>query len=487
MGLDEIPEELDLKDLEQQLIARVLIFQKIKKLPTQLRMTANFDRIISVPIESDTVSKTITQLPRHPDDANIVAVQLKRKLEMKNTHLEEYIRPKQLVRALEKLKSLGNMFYQDITINDSFMTKEDNLDDGDDAEEAKEVQKNRLDDFEEDVEMIDGGKEMCEEQKDKKTNEDVNEINDADSDDENDSKILPNVKAFQSSQDDITCLMPGEISHKVVVNSGKSDIIKERGEGKDSIKVAPGEGIVPSNIMIQLYFDVQAFPMYYPTGRFGIHFDRKILLSPQVFFLQRLLNADERFSRDPCYLFMASYYVERHALERYINISGRRGKSHTDENGEKVLSLNDSFDVFKNLSGSPKYWQLARNELVAKVKQLGPFHIFYTFSCGEKRWAEVFLSLLIRKGRDVTIPDNWDGNENELLVEENGKAGVPLWEYVNDIMSETKHELFKDYIFLITRLFDARVKSFVKNILMGGGRTVKFKYYSYRVEFQARG
>ena len=220
---------------------------------------------------------------------------------------------------------------------------------------------------------------------------------------------------------------------------------------------------------------------------FGLHFDRKQKLSPQVYFNQRLLNADERFSRDPCYLFMASYYVERHALERYINISGRRGKSSINANGEKELHLIDAFDVFKNLSGSPKYWQLARNELVAKVKQLGPFHVFYTFSCGEMRWAEVFLSLLIRKGHNIVVPENWDGNENELEVEEDGKKGVPLWKYLNEIMVGSKYDLHKDYVFLITRMFDARVKSFVTNIMMGGGRQVYFKYYSYRVEFQARG
>ena len=148
--------------------------------------------------------------------------------------------------------------------------------------------------------------------------------------------------------------------------------------------------------------------------------------------------------------------------------------------------MTDAFDVFKKIKGSPKYWQVARNELVAKVKQLGPFHVFYTFSCGEMRWTEVFLSILIRKGRKITFSPEFDGNENEILVEENNEK-IPLWTYVNERMSESNHELFKDYTFLITRLFDARVKSFVSNILMGGGRKVPFRYYSYRVEFQARG
>ena len=73
---------------------------KIKKLPTS-RMHANFDRIIRVPIDDKTVSKTISELPRHPDDANLVVVQLKRKMEVKNSHVIEYIRPKFLVKALK--------------------------------------------------------------------------------------------------------------------------------------------------------------------------------------------------------------------------------------------------------------------------------------------------------------------------------------------------------------------------------------------------
>merc|ERR1711978_562567 len=118
---------------------------------------------------------------------------------------------------------------------------------------------------------------------------------------------------------------------------------------------------------------------------------------------------------------MASYYCERDSLEQKINVSGQRGKVVHDENGEATVNLVDPFDVFKSVKGSPKYWQVAQNELVAKVKQLGPFHVFYTFSCGEMRWPEVFLSLLKRNGYKVTIPDDWNGDEKELKVLENGQ------------------------------------------------------------------
>ena len=123
LKLDKVPDELKLTDLEQQTIARSLIFIKVKKLPTS-RMKAMFSKCISVPIEEDDITKTITALPQHPDDAKVVAVQLKRKIQWKNSHLEQFIRPAKCVAAVQKLKKLGNPFYKYITINENFMDKE---------------------------------------------------------------------------------------------------------------------------------------------------------------------------------------------------------------------------------------------------------------------------------------------------------------------------------------------------------------------------
>ena len=122
--------------MEQQLIARNLVFEKIKKLP-KTRMHANFDRIINVPINSEKVSKTVTHFSRHPVNANIVAVQLKRKVEMKNSHLSEFIRPNQLIKAVKKLKALGNPHYQDVKIDENFLEKQSSFDD-DDIEETED-------------------------------------------------------------------------------------------------------------------------------------------------------------------------------------------------------------------------------------------------------------------------------------------------------------------------------------------------------------
>ena len=57
LKLDDVPQELSgLADLEQQLIAQLLLFMKIKKLPTT-RMGAIVDQVISVPIEIGDISR----------------------------------------------------------------------------------------------------------------------------------------------------------------------------------------------------------------------------------------------------------------------------------------------------------------------------------------------------------------------------------------------------------------------------------------------
>ena len=457
LELDHIPEELKLTDLEQQLIAKTLLFLKIKKLPKS-GMKLNTGKLALVPLGSEDVHKTVSQLPRHPDDAQmLIAVQLKRKLEFKHSHLSEYIRPDTILQYLQYLKQIGNVFYQDIDIDNDFLTKEDTtgIIDGNDDGSAT---------MEEDCQGVD---EAQDNEEDQEIQDDVTETR------------LDAVKKYQSNQTISTCLIPDELAHKVTVN------YKSKSERKNGVTIAPGEGKVATTFLRDKCFDVKSFPKHHPSGKFGIDHTRKYKLSPIWYFNQRLLNADERFQKDPCYVFMASQYVERHKIEQQISLSGVKGPTITTETGEKKVQLSDPFSVFTDIKGTPKYWQKAKNELSAKIAQLGSFHIFYTFSCAEMRWTEVFLTILRKKGYKIEHPDmnKWDGNDAEILVE-----GTPLWTYVNKIMGEKQHSLFNEYTFIITKMFNERVKSFFKQIMMARGKDkIPLTYYSYRVEFQARG
>ena len=78
----------------------------------------------------------------------------------------------------------------------------------------------------------------------------------------------------------------------------------------------------------------------------------------------------------------------------------------------------------------------------------------------------------------------------DCIFVSSSEGPVPLREFV-DSMTESKSELLSEYIFLVTRHFDERVKSFLKNILMAPRSNEKTEvpidFYNYRVEFQLRG
>ena len=100
------------------------------------------------------------------------------------------------------------------------------------------------------------------------------------------------------------------------------------------------------------------------------------------------------------------------------------------------------------------------------------------------RWFEVFSSVLQRQGFKVEFRDDekWNGDEEAIFVN-----NVPMWDFIEG-MSVSKYELLKECVVLVTRHFDERVKSFIKNILYGKGKDkVTISHHSYRVEFQARG
>ena len=99
--VDDIDDEdLKLTELENNLIARNIIFQKIHKMPKS-RWHGTHDRLINVPVGPQDILNTVENLPRTPAEAGlipIVPVNLKRKLEYKNSHLTQLIDTKKIFK-----------------------------------------------------------------------------------------------------------------------------------------------------------------------------------------------------------------------------------------------------------------------------------------------------------------------------------------------------------------------------------------------------
>ena len=82
---------MKLTDLENNLIAKNILYQKVHK-KHRSRMAGTHDKMVNIPIEDQDILRTIKSLPRTPKESRILIVgKLKRKLEYKNTHLEQLI------------------------------------------------------------------------------------------------------------------------------------------------------------------------------------------------------------------------------------------------------------------------------------------------------------------------------------------------------------------------------------------------------------
>ena len=70
------------------------------------------------------------------------------------------------------------------------------------------------------------------------------------------------------------------------------------------------------------------------------------------------------------------------------------------------------------IQGSFRYWVQKRYEIIAKIEQLGPFNLFFTLSCADKRWPENFTSILQQQGKAIKYIYNEDTDTTDIYVGE---------------------------------------------------------------------
>ena len=238
--------------------------------------------------------------------------------------------------------------------------------------------------------------------------------------------------------------------------------------------VAPGQRKKLSYWLTEEDHDINAFPDLFPNGKCGLNDpERQKKITPGQNYSQKSLNIDSRFGQDADFIFVAQQSLEKHRFESQISISCQRGAPMKGGDG---LKSNNAIDVFKDIPGTPPYWKKVRNDLFARMEQLGQFHFFFTLSAAEMKWSEVTTSILHTLGCKITYDPGWENDETKIKIDK-----TPLPEYKKKIRN--KSEFFKKHFLLITRIFDNRVKAFISLLKATG----KVDNYTYRIEFQLRG
>ena len=461
--------DLRLSELESNLIARTLLFQKIYQLPKS-RMAACKDRLINIPINSEDIQNTLANLPRTPREAGLLEAKLKSKLEYKNTHQQAYIDPAKIYKALDFLKKSGHpdyAFYDDLNTYEGRCKSSDIevtvLNDSDVetiVEKDVYLKSLKLEQFGE-PELTDG-----------------EESEDEDSDEEEELyKKNDVIRKFQFDYNRSVCL---------VDKFPEAAVTEEAIDDTDQISFAPGEGKIPQNILSSKDWDLKAFPMKHPDGKNNLHQQRERKLTDQYYFVQRLRNTDTRFSCDPAYVFAAAAYLEKKQLQRNVNVSYQRGKETQATNGISTFHLDDGFSVFGNISNTPRYWKTAKHEMLAKLDNLGPFQFFFTLSCADRRWDENFSSILRKLGLTIEYETTKDGIEQTWIKSEE-HTKMPMKQYLEQHVDQSLHEMIRQHVFLATRNYNNRVRSFIRDIVTNKNNPMCVKHWTTKVEFQGRG
>ena len=483
--LRPLNQDSKLSEVENNLIAQSIIFQKIFLLPKS-RMSAVKDKLVNVPVGASDVLNTIQHIPRTPKEAGLIQVKLKRKLEYKNYHKQEYIDPKKIFKTLEHLKRSGHPYYQFYDDSEAYRRRCKveylslyNKGDVGGVQKiipVKWTSDNEIPSMRDLKGAQEKNPEACEpEQKKQSGNDGI--------DDEEEYVQNDPVRRFQFEHNISTCLT--NKYPEMLVDDDGEDIHVE-----DEFSFAPGEGKLPKNIMLDTDWDIKAWPSLHPDGKFGLNHSRKRKLTDQKYFVQRIRNKDRRFEENPGYVFAAAAYIEKKQLQSNANISCTRGKKMKNNDGDTIYTLNDPYTVFDNIKNTPKYWQKFRHEMIAKLENLGPFQWFFTLSCADKKWDENFTSLLRETNVEIEYEvSDIDGSSRTIVkYSRDGQQKVlELKEYLEVEVDESLHELIRTNVLNATRNFQHRVDAFIKNIIFGENNPMHIKNLSYKVEFQGRG
>ena len=358
------PDRPVLTELENNLISFNINFQKIVLLPKS-RMAAGKGRMISVPVGPEDVMNTVKQMPRLPTEAGLIPIKLKRKKEYKSAEKHERIRPEVIFQALRYLRKAGHPFYQFYDDEETYKTRcrikdqrglqlleDEDLDLDDDLEEDL-GKPNTPDEMEVDDEAV----KACDEE-----GEDELEI--AVEQEEEDIQNDPvRRQHFNYSE------------YSTLVNGHPEIFLDSDGNQRANLTFAPGEGKKPANFLDMPKWDIKSWPTLLPDGKFGVDHKRKIKLTRQQYFTQRMLNVDDRFAKTPGYLFGAMSMVEAERLRANANLTGMKGKRSVGPGGQVSYQVDDPCSVFERIPGTPKYWQRVKYEIIAKLENIGPFQV----------------------------------------------------------------------------------------------------------------
>ena len=126
---------------------------------------------------------------------------------------------------------------------------------------------------------------------------------------------------------------------------------------------------------------------------------------------------------------------------KLINRTLTAGELKTREGLQSLINHDDGFRFLRTLRGSPPYFERAKKDLFAMIRQLGPASLFCSFSSAETKWNH-----LLRILRNIIDHKNY--SEEEL----------------NNLTWDDRCRLIQSDPVTCVRHFDFQFNTFVKDV-----------------------
>ena len=239
--------------------------------------------------------------------------------------------------------------------------------------------------------------------------------------------------------------------------------------------IAPGEGSVPLSIFRDRYSKELAYPGIFLGQKRPENEDRLVDVQYSEICKSELRRSDRRAAMSVKNIFFKAKKLQMKIVLGKSQIALRKFKGNEralttgqlKQQGplERLVHLDEGYKFLRALRGSPPYFEKAKKDVFAMIRQLGPATLFGSFSSAETQWTHLLRIL----GKLV---DKKEYSDKEL----------------ENLNWQEKCRLIQGDPVTCAQHFDYQFNQFLKTFLMSSGYPLgKIADWFYRVEYQQRG
>ena len=210
------------------------------------------------------------------------------------------------------------------------------------------------------------------------------------------------------------------------------NLTKKTKEKMTAVCVAPGEHGEFVNWKEDVYLEEKCFPELFPRGCGG-YLSTCLSTGKNIGFAnyarQKIKSADPKFRDNQTYVFfllLVKELVELNScqstyLRQARNTPGLTKQCLDSTRIHNLTRYNRSFSVFKKCRGTSAYYEAAKKNLMATIRQQGAPNIFVTLTSAEYQWHPLVKSCYEAKYRKPATQEEIDnmseGEKSRLITE----------------------------------------------------------------------